>query len=191
MPQTGDEDGLELGEDGSLRVRKATATQRGSVLASVAAKAGVVPLGGADGSLGEDWLKKALDAASAAQKSADGAQTTADEAKAAANSAGTYKKIAERSSSGNWTITGCAVGRPLKIYMTFTKQQGNSGEWGSADLITVSGADMSYIEPGHAYTVGNAGTYASTNVFELIPTSPTVVVNVYKLTSTAKLIAYN
>lgn len=188
--QTGDDDGLEMIGD-KLRARQANSTQRGSVLASETAKAGAVPLGGADGSLGEDWLKKAMDAAQAAQAAAEDAQTTADEAKEAAAGASIYKKIAERSSKGNWTITGCVVGRPLKIYMTFTKQQGDSGEWGSADLITVSGADMSYIDPGHAYVVGNAGTYASTNVFELIPTSPTVVVNVYKLTSTAKLIAYN
>lgn len=56
MPQTGDEDGLELGEDGSLRVRKATSTQRGSVLASETAKAGAVPLGGIDGKLDNSWL---------------------------------------------------------------------------------------------------------------------------------------
>ena len=55
MPQTGDEDGLELGEDGSLRVRKATSTQRGSVLASVTAAAGAVPLGGEDGYLDKSW----------------------------------------------------------------------------------------------------------------------------------------
>lgn len=63
MPQTGDEDGLELGEGGSLRVRKATTTQRGSVLASETALAGAVPLGGADGALEEKWLKVAMDAA--------------------------------------------------------------------------------------------------------------------------------
>ena len=63
MPQTGDEDGLELGEDGSLRVRKATSTQRGSVLASVTAAANTVPQAGEDGTLDESWLKKAMDAA--------------------------------------------------------------------------------------------------------------------------------
>lgn len=35
-PQTGDEDGLELGEDGTLRVRAANATQRGGVILSPA-----------------------------------------------------------------------------------------------------------------------------------------------------------
>lgn len=58
MPQTGDEDGLELGEDGSLRVRKATTTQRGSVLASVTAAANAVPQAGEDGTLDASWVPR-------------------------------------------------------------------------------------------------------------------------------------
>lgn len=58
MPQTGDEDGLELGEDGSLRVRKATATQRGSVLASVTAAVNTVPQAGEDGTLDASWMPR-------------------------------------------------------------------------------------------------------------------------------------
>ena len=61
MPQTGDEDGLELGEDGSLRVRKATTTQRGSVLASVTAAANTVPQAGEDGTLDESWFSPVTD----------------------------------------------------------------------------------------------------------------------------------
>lgn len=60
MPQTGDEDGLELGEDGSLRVRKATPMQRGSVLASVTAAAGAVPLSGNSGLIDVSWIKNAI-----------------------------------------------------------------------------------------------------------------------------------
>ena len=74
--QTGDEDGLEMIGD-ELRVRQANGTQRGSVLASTTAQAGAVPLGGDDGSLGEDWLKKAMEAAEAAQKKADDKTTPA------------------------------------------------------------------------------------------------------------------
>ena len=58
MPQTGDDDGLELGADGTLRIRQASATQRGSVLASTTAQAGAVPMAGADGSLDESWVPK-------------------------------------------------------------------------------------------------------------------------------------
>ena len=58
MPQTGDEDGLELGEDGSLRVRKATTTQRGSVLASTTAAANTVPQAGEDGTLDASWVPR-------------------------------------------------------------------------------------------------------------------------------------
>ena len=58
MPQTGDEDGLTLGEDGSLRVRKATTTQRGSVLASTTAAANTVPQAGEDGTLDASWVPR-------------------------------------------------------------------------------------------------------------------------------------
>lgn len=53
--QTGDDDGLEMIGD-KLRVRKASATQRGSVLASETAQAGAVPLGGADGIINKSWI---------------------------------------------------------------------------------------------------------------------------------------
>ena len=57
-PQTGDEDGLELETDGKLRVRKATATQRGGVLASVTAAANAVPQAGEDGTLDASWVPR-------------------------------------------------------------------------------------------------------------------------------------
>ncbi len=60
MPKTGDADGLELEADGTLRVRQATAIQRGGVLASTTAQAGAVPLGGADGKIANGWLPSIL-----------------------------------------------------------------------------------------------------------------------------------
>ena len=57
--------------DGTLSADLATAEAAGRVKASETAKAGAVPLGGEDGSLGEDWLKKAIEAANAAKSSAD------------------------------------------------------------------------------------------------------------------------
>lgn len=60
MPQTGDEDGLLLEKDGKLRVRKADATRRGSVLASVTAAANAVPQAGEDGTLDESWTATCL-----------------------------------------------------------------------------------------------------------------------------------
>lgn len=70
-------DGLTMGEDGTLSADLATAEAPGRVKASETAKTGAVPLGGADGSLGEDWLKKAMEAADAAQKTADDKTTPA------------------------------------------------------------------------------------------------------------------
>ena len=58
MPQTGDEDGLELGIDGKLRVRKASASQRGGVLASTTAAANTVPQAGEDGTLDASWVPR-------------------------------------------------------------------------------------------------------------------------------------
>lgn len=58
MPQTGDEDGLTLEKDGKLRVRKATATQRGGVLARTTATANAVPQAGEDGTLDESWVPR-------------------------------------------------------------------------------------------------------------------------------------
>ena len=60
MPQTGHEDGLELETDGKLRVRKASASQRGGVLASTTAAANTVPQAGADGKLDPSWVYAGL-----------------------------------------------------------------------------------------------------------------------------------
>lgn len=183
--QTGDDDGLEMIGD-KLRARNANSTQRGSVLASEAAKAGAVPLGGADGSLGEDWLKKAMDAAQAAQAAAENAQTTADEAKNAINLATTYKKISERKTLGNWTITGCTIGRPLKIYLTYP----NADDYSEADLTVISGSDVAKMS--NPFAVGNGDSWASSDIFEVIPTKSTVVIEVGgSIGSTGKLLAYH
>ena len=58
MPQTGHEDGLELETDGKLRVRKASASQHGGVLASTTAAANTVPQAGEDGTLDASWVPR-------------------------------------------------------------------------------------------------------------------------------------
>lgn len=58
MPQTGNDDGLELETDGKLRVRKASASQRGGVLASTTAAANTVPQAGEDGTLDASWVPR-------------------------------------------------------------------------------------------------------------------------------------
>lgn len=79
-PQSGDADGLDLGTDGTLRVRHASATQRGSVKISATAASGAVPTADGNGVLDKTWLKVAMDAADAAKTAADKAQETADAA---------------------------------------------------------------------------------------------------------------
>lgn len=59
-PQTGNNDGLELGADGKLRVRHASATQRGSVLASETAMPGTTPISKSQGGLDSSWTPTCL-----------------------------------------------------------------------------------------------------------------------------------
>lgn len=59
-PQTGDDDGIELTVDGTMRVRKASASQRGSVLASETAAANTVPQAREDGALDGSWTANCL-----------------------------------------------------------------------------------------------------------------------------------
>lgn len=60
-PQTGNDDGLVLESDGTLRVQQASSTKRGSVLASATATAGTVPTADGSGALDESWLEAAIE----------------------------------------------------------------------------------------------------------------------------------
>lgn len=189
-PQTGNDDGLELTSDGTMRVRQASATQRGSVLASETANAGAVPLAGADGTLGEGWLKKAMDAAAAAQK-------TADEAKRAAEKKPEITVLSTRNSAGgteNWTITGVDTTSPLyithKTTTTSTESQGVfiQGASGIADGPKSLNDPkqyyaLSYTTPGGQYSIAG-------NVLLLRPTASTVVLNIRWMTANGALTAW-
>lgn len=175
MPQTGDEDGLELGGDGSLRVRKANDTQRGSVLASVTAQAGAVPLGGADGVLDEHWLKAAMDAAGNADKKADSAQKMA-----------TYTEISTRSTTGQWTITGCTSGKPLFIVTNATP---GGREW-YVFVKTVSGV-LENTSGAIGAQNTTVGLIPKGNVIVVLPSTTTVVIEVTVISSGQILYAIN
>lgn len=190
MPQTGDEDGLELGEDGSLRVRKATSTQRGSVLASTTAQAGAVPLGGADGSLGEDWLKVAMEAAAAAQK-------TADEAKQAAEKKPKITVLSTRESAGgteNWTITGVDTTSLLYItHKTTTTSTSNQGVFIQGASGIADGPQ--FLQPpltiyALSYTTPGGTESMAGNILLLRPTDSTVVLNIRWMTAYGALTAW-
>lgn len=165
--QTGDDDGLEMIGD-KLRVRKASATQRGSVLASETALEGAVPLGGADGTLGEVWLKKAMEAASAAMEAANGAQTTADEAL----SLGSVEKKATRSSSGLWTVTGLMPGRPVYIMHIGTGNTVSRFDFQSG-FYNATGYPISFLGYGTA-----GGAYLGRHIAIAIPELSTVTINI-------------
>ena len=60
MPQTGNDDGLELGPDGTLRLKVAAPTVRGGVKASESPQAYTVPHSRADGTIDPDWMPEVL-----------------------------------------------------------------------------------------------------------------------------------
>lgn len=117
-------DGLTI-RDGVMSADLATDNKAGRVKASETAKAGAVPLGGADGALGEDWLKKAMDAASGAKETADKAQQTADKAQQTADIYASLVLKASRTSAGQFTVTGCDPNRLL--YISFEEGTGRAG----------------------------------------------------------------
>lgn len=149
-------DGLSMGEDGTLSADLATADAPGMVKASTTAQAGAVPLGGDDGSLGEDWLKKAMDAAKAAQETADGA----------------FKGIEEkgaRTSKGSITLTDCDPKRLL--YMVAEGDTKEANQAGFLAVVRSGGAAIN-----GEFPLGNFNATARGYVRAIKVTSATVVV---------------
>ena len=195
MPQTGDADGLELQADGSLRVRKANDTQCGSVLASVTAKAGAVPLGGEDGSLGEGWLKVAMDAASAAQTAADNAANAASAAQQDATKAlSPARLLGSRSgyTTSDWTLTDVTPGKLLVIIVDSTTGKGDNT---LTYVVAKSGtaiANSEFDVPAYGMRLGKLSgdqmqySYAYIDIF----TDTTAVIGVWKGSVNSVLTAY-
>lgn len=88
-PQTGQDGGLNLGADGALSLKVASGTALGGVKTSVAAAAGKTPTANDNGILDASWLKLAMNAAAAAQSTANTATTKANNAQSTANAANT------------------------------------------------------------------------------------------------------
>ena len=153
MPQIGHEDGLELETDGKLRVRKASASQRGSVLASETAQAGATPLGGADGSLGEDWLKAAMIPVGSLIPSFATSMDGCLPGNGAAVSRTTYKNL--------FAIIGTAFGEGDGSTTFNLPDFRNKTIWGA------NGNLMSVIEAGAPEIAGDFVTYNSTSVVVL------------------------
>lgn len=109
--------GMTVDAAGALNVNASTASTPGLVKSSETAQAGTVPVGGADGSLGEDWLKKAMEAAAEAKDAADKAQSDATSALSPAKKLGTRAG----NTDSQWTLTNLTPGRLLVILVDSTK----------------------------------------------------------------------
>lgn len=103
-------DGLTM-QDGVMSADLATDAQAGRVKASETAQAGAAPVGGADGTLDEGWLKKAMEAAAKAQETADEAASKKSSIKILA----TRKRGSTGIKTDSWTITGVDITSPLYI----------------------------------------------------------------------------
>lgn len=175
-------DGLTM-QDGVMSADLATAEDAGRVKASTTAQAGAVPLGGADGSLGEDWLKKAMQAAAAAQKAAEKKPE--------------ITVLSTRTSSGgteNWTITGVDAASPLYItHKTTTTSvevqgvfiRGSSGIADGPQSLDnpLSFYTLSYTRPGGTDSIAG-------NILLLRPIDSTVVLNIRWMTAYGALTAW-
>ena len=170
-PQTGSEDGLEQGADGSLRVRKASASQRGSVLASTTAAANTVPQAGEDGTLDESWVADVMAAVGQVQ---DELETTKQDVDKIAQ--GLVEKGA-RTSKGSITLTGCDPKKML--YMVAEGDTVNdTKQSGFLAYVRSGGAVINAEEP-----LGNYGGTARGYVKPIKVTSSTVVIEFTAWTS--------
>lgn len=191
--QTGDDDGLEM-TGGELRVRKASTTQRGSVLASETAAAGAVPVGGTDGTLGEDWLKLAMDAAAAAQQAAEVAQEVANNAQSDATKAlSPAKKLGTRAGNtdSQWTLTNLTPGRLLVLLVDSTEPDDTE-----TFIVFLSGTVTSNSERVTDYNYSiRLGKPSGTHYFDPystvdIITNKTVVIKIFSGRANSKVSAY-
>lgn len=91
----------------------------------------------------------------------------------------TVTKISSFSSTGNWTITGVKVGKPLYILGTADPEYGSYSYF---FIEAVSGTDDAKMIPtgdsGVSYIIGSGSQAKSTNCMIVIPTSSTVVFKV-------------
>lgn len=97
--------------------------------------------------------------------------------------------VSSRTSTGEWTITGLTIDKPLYILMSHdtTTLSGNL-----ARLSVLSGSLDGVTTETYKYELGSVpGSYASTNCFVCVPTSETVIVSVATLSGdVATLRAY-
>lgn len=158
MPQTGNSDGLELGTDGKLRVRAATATKRGSVLASPTAASGAVPTANASGVLDASWLKVAMDAAAAAQAAA-AAAVEIDSSGYSSGQRWVRYKDGRQIIYSDWEDT---IDGAVTFVKPFTTNPGMIG-FSNADIPAGTEGRMKFAEITSTYFRVNDWAYGSTN----------------------------
>lgn len=127
-----------------------------------------------------------------AQKGATGATgATGPQGPAGPSGAATVTLKGTRTTSGNWSITGLAVGKPLYIIASCSSSTASSNVFAQLDItsgtndVTVLGNNTHFKIGTLAHDDGQCG-----NSCIVIPTSSTVVINVPYATSFVVLRAY-
>ena len=153
-----------------------------------------IPLADGDGKLASGWLPAATNEQPGAVKLTSTPSATDESAaitpKGAHDTvvanAGKVSLLSTRSTEGDWTITGCTVGKPLIVLMS----RGASATT-YAHLHAHSGADGGTSpNPSYGFILGHTSGYAASNTFACVPTENTVTLKILHLVGGAVLRAY-
>lgn len=161
---------------------------------SATSAANKIPLADGDGKLASGWLPAGTNEQSGAVKLTSTPSATDESAaitpKGAHDTvvanAGKVSLLSTRSTEGDWTITGCTVGKPLIVLMS----RGASATT-YAHLHAHSGAaDGTSPNPSYGFVLGHTSGYAASNTFACVPTENTVTLKILHLVGGAVLRAY-
>ena len=159
---------MTITEDGKVGVRSATLNQTGIVQLTNSLDSKTDLLAASDTAVAS--LKNQLDAALSA--------------------AGTVTLKGSRSTTGQWTLTGLAVGKPLYILASNTD---TTEEYSYIFLKVLAGADAG-TSASNVYAryffVGGGQSNSGTDAFITIPTANTVVIDLTNLEGMISLYAY-
>ena len=161
---------------------------------SAASAANKIPLADGDGKLASGWLPAATHEQPGAVKltstpsATDGsaAITPKGAHDTVVANAGKVSLLSTRSTTGDWTITGLTVGKPLIVLMS----RGASATT-YAQLHVLSGAvGGTSPDPSRGFILGHTSGYAASNTFICVPTENTVTLKINHLVGGATLRAY-
>lgn len=154
-----------------------------------------IPLADGDGKLASGWLPAATHGQPGAVKLTS--TPSADDESAAITpkgahdtvvaNAGKVSLLSTRSTTGDWTLTGLTLGKPLFVLMS--RDAINAVSYAHLHITHGANAGMSN-HPLYGFLLGHTATYISSNAFICVPYKDVVILKVIDLVGGAKLYAY-